>query len=129
MLICVVGRQCSGKNEIIKYLMDCHNFEHLSLAPFTSLLSLSDHCTVRWQDNIIISGIDRYQDIDLLFKRPFFLLVSVDAPIHTRYKRWLSRFEGIESLSLNSSLESFVTADDSNYSTIYKFTQQAVILN
>lgn len=43
--------------------------------------------TKRWQRNYVLEGITDEGVLEALVKRPFFLLVSIDAPVSLRWKR------------------------------------------
>jgi hypothetical protein len=112
---------------VVEYLESTHNFRHLSISPFESIQDLCDYATSNWNENIVFI-IDKYENVDALMKRPFFLMVAVDAPINSRYKRWKSRLDGVEALSLSSSLEYFIDTDGAMYANnVYNLMQQAVI--
>lgn len=58
------------------------------------LKSFSDHneldayVTRHWRENFVISHLNRIEVLKVFQKRPFFLHISVDAPIHLRYQRY-----------------------------------------
>lgn len=119
MLIALVGPTCSGKYEIAKYLIVHHHFrpaflldatsskdhndELLALChgsshndgqvyDFTSTQSLLEHSTAHWRDNIVTMDLKTRAEIEIGFdKRPFFLLIGVDAPVTVRWKREVKR--------------------------------------
>ncbi|KAM6498555.1 Cytidine deaminase-like protein, partial [Amanita muscaria] len=70
---------------------------------FSSPGEMLDFVTKRWQDNFVTSDLRTREHVEMFIKRPFFLLVSVDAPLYQRYKR---------SNKPNASLEDFVIEDD-----------------
>jgi dCMP deaminase len=51
-----------------------------------------DYVTKRWRENFVTVDIWTEEDLEIIVKRPFFLLISVDAPISSRWKRFNERF-------------------------------------
>ncbi|KAL4927441.1 deoxycytidine monophosphate deaminase [Aspergillus undulatus] len=120
MLIGLCGGICSGKNAVAEYLIRYQNFRFLELkngAPpqavndprlqasdstdhandgntplqFETVESLLDFATKRWQEHWVTTHIWEASTVDRCLLRPFFLLVSVDAPISLRWKRFADR--------------------------------------
>jgi len=63
--------------------------EGLSEGPesFASPRDLLDYVTEHWEDNFVTLDLKTKELVELFVKRPFFLLVSVDAPLYQRYHR------------------------------------------
>lgn len=59
---------------------------------FTTPESLLDFVTKRWQERWVTTDIADGATLDRFILRPFFLLVSVDAPMSLRWKRFSDRF-------------------------------------
>ncbi|KAF8464400.1 cytidine deaminase-like protein [Kalaharituber pfeilii] len=79
---------------------------------FFSAEDLLDYVTKRWRDRFVTTDIREETVLELLLQRPFFILVSVDAPVSVRWKRYKDR---CESLSLEApSLEEFVRKSDAH---------------
>lgn len=119
MLIALVGPACSGKYEVAKYLIVHHHFrpafvgrsasyhqhadELLQLCnsssdqveqphDFVSVQTLLEHSTAHWRDNIVTLDLTTRAEIEIGFdKRPFFLLIGVDAPVTVRWRREVKR--------------------------------------
>ncbi|RDW74744.1 deoxycytidine monophosphate deaminase [Aspergillus mulundensis] len=120
MLIGLCGGICSGKHAVADYLIQHQNFRRLEVknsalpeaiddprlqAPdssnnangeassieFETFGSLLDFATKRWQEPWVTTHIGNASTIDRFLQRPFFLLVSVDAPISLRWKRFANR--------------------------------------
>ncbi|KAL1629601.1 Deoxycytidine monophosphate (dCMP) deaminase [Diplodia seriata] len=53
--------------------------------------SLIDFVTKKWQDRWVTTDIWDEDVVDALLRRPFFLLVSVDAPVTLRWERFKAR--------------------------------------
>lgn len=107
MLIGLAGPSQAGKNSIIEYLKENHSFEQLYPQSYACLSDLVDYCTEQWQCNHVITELEKFKDISGLLKRPFFLLVSVDAPPLLRYGRFQKRLDcmkGLEQVQLKEFL-------------------------
>jgi len=63
---------------------------------FDSVVEMLEYVTKRWRENFVTVDIWT-EDLDIFAKRPFFLLVSVDAPISVRWKRFNERFARLPS--------------------------------
>lgn len=136
MLIGISGTLSSGKTEVARYLTfqgfrlikfddsgvdnDSPDEDATSLmnglqlveamgvhVAFTQLDDLVNYVTANWQDNYVISHLNDMTMLQALQKRPFFLHLSIDAPIHLRYQRFSSRI-GESKISL----EDFITRND-----------------
>jgi dCMP deaminase len=59
---------------------------------FDSMGEMVDYVTKRWRENFVTVDIWTEEDLEIIVKRPFFLLISVDAPISSRWKRFNERF-------------------------------------
>lgn len=59
---------------------------------FDTADSLLDFSTRRWQERWVTTDIAEGATLDGFLLRPFFLLVSVDAPVSLRWKRFSDRF-------------------------------------
>ncbi|KAH6690642.1 cytidine deaminase-like protein [Plectosphaerella plurivora] len=131
MLIGICGGICAGKKTVAQYLVDHHGFKHIYLespdtqetpstssAPpertFSSAQALLDYVTPRWQDRWVLTEVPDESVLDLLSRRPFFLLISVDAPLTLRWRRFQTLREDHTGLSLPDlpDLEAFVTHSD-----------------
>ncbi|KAK9639837.1 Deoxycytidine monophosphate (dCMP) deaminase [Aspergillus fumigatus] len=121
MLIGLCGGICSGKHAIADYLIEHQEFKLLELNnkhypritddpeddlrlqaselsnkrnsefTFDSVESLLDFATKRWKERWVTTDILDTATIERFLQRPFFLLVSVDAPVSLRWKRFTDR--------------------------------------
>ncbi|ORX91852.1 deoxycytidylate deaminase [Basidiobolus meristosporus CBS 931.73] len=102
MFIGLTGTLCSGKHTIARYLIEAHQFQYITLTTdprakefnaltFDSAKEIQEFTTKNWRSNYVICHISTANELNLYRKRPFFLLVAVDAPLIVRYNRWLSR--------------------------------------
>ena len=69
---------------------------------FDSMGEMTDYVTKRWRQNFVTVDIWNEEDLDNVAKRPFFLLISVDAPIAIRWKRFSERSALIPASSSSS---------------------------
>lgn len=60
---------------------------------FTSMSEMADYVTVRWRENFVTVDIWTEDDLEIIVKRPFFMLISVDAPLTVRWTRFNQRYE------------------------------------
>jgi len=57
---------------------------HLS---FSSPEEVLDHITRHWRANFVTCDLHTKDQVEMFIKRPFFLLISVDAPLYDRFQR------------------------------------------
>lgn len=112
MLIAISGTLASGKTEVARYLT-FQGFRLVAVGAcadaecFESFDHLVAHVTAHWRTKYAISHVDDPQLLQQLQKRPFFLHVSVDAPLHLRFQRHRAKM-GPDALGL----EAFVAESD-----------------
>jgi dCMP deaminase len=109
---------CAGKSSIASYLLEEHHFKRIHLArtvatpaieksasnvhvpsvdaadseyTFPDVDTLLDFVTRRWRDRWVTTDLWEDNVVDILLRRPFFLLVSVDAPVSIRWQRFKDR--------------------------------------
>jgi dCMP deaminase len=58
---------------------------------FPTVDAMLDFVTLRWQERWVTTDILDDHVVDVLLRRPFFLLVSVDAPVTVRWQRFKNR--------------------------------------
>lgn len=101
MLLALVGLVCSGKSSVAEYLVERHGFTQVTLGHraqegaslhFTSADVMLQHVTAHWQTNYVTLDLDTSELISMFEKRPFFLLVGIDAPIMQRWARAKARY-------------------------------------
>jgi dCMP deaminase len=54
---------------------------------FSSSSLLLDYVTQHWRSNFVTTNLNTRQLVDQFIKRPFFLVISVDAPVFDRFHR------------------------------------------
>ena len=59
---------------------------------FDSMGDMADYVTKRWRENFVTVDIWTEEDLEQVVRRPFFLLVSVDAPVTIRWNRFNERY-------------------------------------
>lgn len=117
---------CAGKRTIARYLVDHHGFTQLYLerpsqgaahdavpgavshnsslssAPsgrprvFVAPEELLDFVTKHWRERWVTTDIPSEAVLDMYDRRPFFLLISVDAPLTVRWRRFQARLEATQ---------------------------------
>ncbi|GJQ08711.1 hypothetical protein GpartN1_g502.t1 [Galdieria partita] len=105
MIVGIIGTCCAGKRTLSKILVEEHSF-HESVKYETDCSAVEKWVEQGWKkDCFIVVILNCWQQLTLLRKRPFFLLVSIDAPLLLRFKRALK-------VLCCDSLESFVKEHD-----------------
>ncbi|CAG8978370.1 hypothetical protein HYALB_00010388 [Hymenoscyphus albidus] len=79
---------------------------------FNTTEDLLDFVTKRWRERWVTTDIHTESILDKLLKRPFFILVSVDAPVSVRWKRCNARLQTTQSSATTLSLEDFLLKSD-----------------
>ncbi|KAL5322085.1 hypothetical protein ACEPPN_010054 [Leptodophora sp. 'Broadleaf-Isolate-01'] len=79
---------------------------------FNTADDLLDFVTKKWQELWVTTDVHSEEILDKLDRRPFFILVSVDAPIHVRWKRFQERMQMQQMSEDTPSLEEFVLQSD-----------------
>jgi dCMP deaminase len=72
---------------------------------FTDVHALLDFVTLRWRDRWVTTDIWDEGVVDALLRRPFFLLVSVEAPISVRWERFRARYVFVAPIILSTHCE------------------------
>lgn len=117
MLICIVGTQCSGKSSVSSYLEGL-GFQRIkydgceycvilvslltsedylveqaseNTVAFKEFDNLLNYVTQNWRQDFVCTSLRTLSALRKCAQRPFFLLVSVDAPVLTRWKRSIER--------------------------------------
>lgn len=80
------------------------NRDHLRLLPsvtdqvgtrglsFPDVESLLEFVTKRWREHWVLTDIFDEASLEVLLRRPFFLLINVDAPVGLRFQRFSERY-------------------------------------
>lgn len=126
---------CAGKKTVAQYLVEHHGFRRLHLTRrgpselgdpttssdganpsgsgicFETAEALLEFVTTRWQGRFVTTDIPTEAALDVLLRRPFFLLLSVDAPLTVRWRRFQLR---CGDSSAGVSLDDFVARSDAH---------------
>ena len=100
---------CAGKNSVAEYLVNHHAFTRVYVAQplpsmkrdqsaecsgaslgtpvFDDAYSLLEHVTKTWQQRWVTTDVWKENLLESFLRRPFFLLISIDAPVSLRWKR------------------------------------------
>lgn len=79
--------------------------------PFATTTELLDFVTKHWRSRWVTTDVHDEEVLEALSRRPFFILISVDAPVMVRWARYQQRNNSSSSTS-DISLEDFVTQSD-----------------
>jgi len=130
MLIGICGSICSGKHTTAEYLVQHHGFLRLHLPAqlqranadsddakrllpsvtdekgtrgltFPDVDALLEFVTKRWREHWVLTDIFDEPTLEMLLRRPFFLLLNIDAPVGLRYQRFSNRYKAIDHLHQN----------------------------
>ncbi|KAI9836832.1 MAG: hypothetical protein M1819_000997 [Sarea resinae] len=141
MLVGLCGGICAGKQSVANFLIDHCGFQVLHLAEtasraapkqaasgaiergqtsnpksfgFSDTEALLDFVTRNWNKRWLTTEICVWDEelVEILLRRPFFLLVSVDAPLGIRWSRYKARCE--RQLQTPPTLEDFVIRNDAH---------------
>ena len=105
---------CAGKDSVAEYMVEKHGFLRLGLdqnidkiadlrlnnvkgaqepdqTSFCDVDSLLEFVTKNWKQRWVLTDIWNEEILEHLLRRPFFILVSVDAPVSLRWKRFRER--------------------------------------
>ncbi|KAG0224701.1 Deoxycytidine monophosphate (dCMP) deaminase [Actinomortierella wolfii] len=140
MFIGIVGPTCSGKHMLASLLTEMHGFQQLYLTKdvepsnsnsrdadsanspfpplyFDTLEDMLDHVTLNWMNHFVTCDANTVEKVAVLRKRPFFLLLSVEAPMMIRFSRCVSKCKrlGLEEPTLQQFVEQ---TDHVLYSTV-----------
>ncbi|KAK8872924.1 cytidine deaminase-like protein [Apiospora arundinis] len=88
---------------------------------FTSATELLDFVTKYWRSRWVTTDIHDEAILDVLSRRPFFILVSVDAPIVIRWRRYQAR----SSSSSSNHTSSGSSSPDSSCSSLEEFIAES----
>jgi len=76
-----------------KNIIDAHDQlpmaqgSHLQNISFDSPAVLLDHVTQHWRSNFVTTDLNSDRLVNHFIRRPFFMLISIDAPVLQRYYR------------------------------------------
>jgi len=76
-------------NPLISHVQGTEN--HVESQIFHSPIAMLDYVTLNWKDNFVTTDLCTRALVEIFIKRPFFMLISVDAPLLVRYSRLQKR--------------------------------------
>lgn len=99
MFVALVGAPASGKDEIARFLCEAQGFQrarisvtaHANDVCLPDAGTLLDHVTAHWQTRFVTTDLRDQHEVDAFRKRPFVLVVAVEAPLMVRYRRAIER--------------------------------------
>ncbi|TPX55722.1 hypothetical protein PhCBS80983_g05090 [Powellomyces hirtus] len=130
MLIALAGPPASGKRTVAQYLINAYGFQPVFLASdndsaktlekgapqtpfrFSTAIDLVHYVTSHWSKDFVLVSIENVSDWEPLSKRPFCLLVAVDAPLSVRFTRFRNGQSEREG-EYQDSFAEFVETDES----------------
>lgn len=80
---------CETQARLLPTVTDQRGARGLS---FPDVESLLEFVTRRWREHWVITDIYDERTLEALLRRPFFLLLNVDAPVGVRYARFSERY-------------------------------------
>lgn len=83
------------------------NIDHSIFKSFIDSTDLLNYVTSNWQQNMVISKVNSLCNIELFLKRPFFLLITIDASLMIKFQRFMKSEPDI-------SLEEFCKVTDAH---------------
>ncbi|KAE8259297.1 hypothetical protein A4X13_0g1118 [Tilletia indica] len=139
MFIALVGPPCAGKDAVARFLQKELNFQRTRLAGsyhhttsalseqprrhgkddddddddelvFGSAEAMLEHATVHWRQPLLTLDLAAEPDVRAFLKRPFFMLLAVQAPLGVRWQRYQTKYA--DSPGRAKTLEQFVALDD-----------------
>jgi dCMP deaminase len=87
---------------------------------FSTPEELLDFVTKRWRSRFVTTDIPTEAVLDVFLRRPFFLLLSVDAPLTVRWRRFQERARQRHAGEPDMSLEDFVAESDAHLYDAHK---------
>lgn len=125
MLIGITGPLLAGKSTVARYLKQRHGFLYISLEKsvsdddddddggmidyrFEDVEEAMQFVMENWRRDICIEPICHWHEYKAMERRPFFLLISLDAPLTVRHRRFESGNLSRDALSF----ENFVHLND-----------------
>jgi len=124
MIIGLAGPACSGKTTVANYLVKTHNFQILRIGsnpengekPWEEALK---EISEKWRNDFVIYPFCSLEQVLAFRKKPYFILVGIDAPVLSRFNRYQSKGSAVRSL------EDFISQDDQTLFNLSNPSQQA----
>ncbi|PVG01867.1 hypothetical protein CPB86DRAFT_698584 [Serendipita vermifera] len=88
MFIGLIGTRYSGKSTVCEYLKTRgFTFPVPSSLRFDTAGEMLEYATRNWRSDFVTEDLQTREQLDPFLKRPFFLLVEIDAPLMLRFER------------------------------------------
>jgi dephospho-CoA kinase len=97
MLVVLLGLSCCGKNTIASHLERTSGFQRVELdgrancLTFPNAAAFLDHATLHWKQLFVTTCALSKEDLAAFRKRPWVLLLHIDAPCLWRYALCLAK--------------------------------------
>lgn len=106
MLVLLIGPTCSGKSAIAQHLIKHDGFKRARIEStlvnrieqdsvqeirLETVTKLLDYATLHWQENFVTTDLSSQAAVDAFRKRPWVLVISVEAPTSLRWGRACER--------------------------------------
>ncbi|KAI9060556.1 hypothetical protein FKP32DRAFT_1613547 [Trametes sanguinea] len=120
MFIAIIGTRLAGKTTVENFLIRHKGFipvrlvHHTPSKPlwFHTPGDLLAHVTRNWRTHFVTTDLDTLDVLNEFLTRPFVLVVSVDAPLLTRYRRSLESLSQLASVHVVNSFETISGLQD-----------------
>ncbi|EJF66928.1 hypothetical protein DICSQDRAFT_45581 [Dichomitus squalens LYAD-421 SS1] len=114
MFIAIVGTRFAGKSSVQSYLVKHKGFIPVKITQieseepmvFRTTAQLLAHITKNWRTNFVTLDLNTLDELTEFMTRPFVLVVSVDAPLLTRYRRSLGQIATVHVVNAFQSIPS-----------------------
>ncbi|KAH9819944.1 cytidine deaminase-like protein [Melampsora americana] len=131
MLIALIGSRYAGKDTIAQHLVTQHAFKRVRITTsrcnetdskearldelrFDDQDGFLDYSTKHWSQDLVTTELESKIDIEKFLKRPFFVLVNIEAPTRLRWERF-DQNRSIQTklpTGVPSNLQEFVLQDE-----------------
>ena len=115
MLIALVSPPYAGKHTLAAHLIANHAFTLVTISPtrlsstppslhFESSSAFLTHATLNWRRNYVTMDLREQSQLQEFLKRPFVVVVSILAPIQTRFRRAMFVTSMVERFDFDANL-------------------------
>ncbi|KAI0814802.1 cytidine deaminase-like protein [Irpex lacteus] len=132
MFIAVIGTRLAGKDTVKDYLVKDKGFTYVGTLQrmlFDNQTQLLDYVTRNWREDFVTTELTTRAALETFRTRPFFMVLSVDAPILTRYRRRVSP-KGVTSLrNLRALVDIHINNAFDNKEDLYDHLEEINVTN
>ncbi|GAV26709.1 hypothetical protein PMKS-000164 [Pichia membranifaciens] len=144
MLIGLASTPGSGIEEVVGVLCKKQKFKLLGIdaqaeeldlldrpdkRTFADSTELLNYVTTNWRDDMLIPNVSDLPNLDLFLKRPFFLLVTVDASLMVKFQRYKLKHQNITLEKFCSIADDHILSVNSRHCKIQDQAQIRLINN